>query len=491
MNMDLPAINLYAVMPQIFLVSAATVVLIIGLFERFRKGIPYLSLLLLAASGVFAVNQLGQDPAAFSDVSPMMVMDDFSLVATLVFIAGAMLTVLISISYAEARSIDRGEYYALLIYAVSGMSMMAASTDLFTFFLGLEVLSISLYVLIGFEQRDAGSNEGALKYFLLGAFASGFILYGMALLYGASGSTEYEAIARTLGGERSDAVNLLLLGGLGLLLVGIGFKISMVPFHAWTPDVYQGAPTPVAAFLSTGSKAAAFVVLIRLLGSVFPGLQMEWIPLISVLAVLTIAVGNVVALVQSNLKRLLAYSSIAHAGYMLLPLMAVSPDSQDGGASIIFYLIVYTAMNLGAFGVLAVLSARGSACATLDDLAGLGSRRPLLAAIMAVVMFSLAGIPPTAGFMAKFYLFSAVVSGGYVELAVIGLLFSGVSLYYYLRVVVWMYMRPAAEAPAEAAGRLSYSGMTALCLSALAILAVGVFPSELLQLAERAVMTLP
>ncbi len=488
MNTALPAINLYAVIPQIVLVSAATVVLIVGLFERFRKGIPYLSLLLLAVSGVVAVNQLGRGPVAFSDTSPMMVMDDFSLVATLVFIAGAVLTVLISVSYAEARSIDRGEYYALLIYAVSGMSMMAASADLFTFFLGLEVLSISLYVLIGFEQRDAGSNEGALKYFLLGAFASGFILYGMALLYGASGSTEYDAIARTLAGERSDAVNLLLLGGLGLLLVGIGFKISMVPFHAWTPDVYQGAPTPVAAFLSTGSKAAAFVVLIRLLGSVFPGLQMEWIPLISVLAVLTIAVGNVVALVQTNLKRLLAYSSIAHAGYMLLPFMA---DSQDGSASIVFYLIVYTAMNLGAFGVLAVLGARGAPCATLDDLAGLGSSRPLLAAIMAVVMFSLAGIPPTAGFMAKFYLFSALVYGGYVELAVIGLLFSGVSLYYYLRVVVFMYMRPAAEAPAVAAGRLSYSGMAALCLSALAILAVGVFPSELLQLAERAVMTLP
>ncbi len=488
MNTVLPEINLYAVMPQILLVSSATVVLIVGLFERFRRGIPYLSLVLLAISGVVAINQLGQDPIAFSDTSPMMVLDDFSLVATLIFIAGAMLTVLISISYAKARSIDRGEYYALLIYAVSGMSMMAAGTDLFSFFLGLEVLSISLYVLIGFEQREAGSNEGALKYFLLGAFASGFILYGIALLYGASGSTEYEVIAHTLAGERSDAVNLLLLGGLGLLLVGIGFKISMVPFHAWTPDVYQGAPTPVAAFLSTGSKAAGFVVLIRLLDSVFSGLMVDWIPLISVLAVLTIAVGNVVALVQSNLKRLLAYSSIAHAGYMLLPFMS---NSQDGSASIMFYLIVYTAMNLGAFGVLAVLTARGTTCATLDDLAGLGSRHPLLAAIMAVVMFSLAGIPPTAGFMAKFYLFSAVVTGGYIELAVIGLLFSGVSLYYYLRVVIWMYMRPAARESADATGRLSYSGMTALCVSALAILAVGVFPSGLLQLAQRAVMTLP
>ncbi len=487
MNTVIPAVNLYAVLPQIVLVSAATVVLIIGLFERFRKGIPYLSLLLLAVSGLVVASRLGHDPIAFSDVSPMMVMDDFSLVATLVFIAGAMLTVLISISYAEARSIDRGEYYALLIFAVSGMSMMAASIDLFSFFLGLEVLSISLYVLIGFEQSEAGSNEGALKYFLLGAFASGFILYGIALLYGASGSTEYDAIARTLAGERSDAVSLLLLGGLGLLLVGIGFKISMVPFHSWTPDVYQGAPTPVAAFLSTGSKAAAFVVLIRLLGSVFPGLQMEWSPLIALLAVLTIAVGNVVALVQTNLKRLLAYSSIAHAGYMLLPFMS---NSQDGSASIVFYLVVYTAMNLGAFGVLAVLTTRGSSCGTLDDLAGLGSRHPLLAAIMALVMFSLAGIPPTAGFMAKFYLFSAVVTGGHIELAVIGLLFSGVSLYYYLRVVVWMYMRPASREPADLAGRLSFSGMTALCLSALAILAVGVFPSELIDLAQRAVMTL-
>ena len=486
MNTVLPVVNLYAVMPQIVLVAAATLVLVVGLFERFRKGIPYLSLALLAVTGLVVAGRLGQAPIAFSDVATMMVMDDFSLVATLVFIAGAILTVLISISYAEARSIARGEYYALLIYAVSGMSMMAASSDLFTFFLGLEVLSISLYVLIGFEHWEAGSNEGALKYFLLGAFASGFILYGMALLYGASGSTEYDAIARTLAGDRSEGVDLLLLGGLGLLLVGIGFKISMVPFHAWTPDVYQGAPTPVAAFMSTGSKAAAFVVLIKLLGSVFPVLQMEWSPLLAALAVLTIAVGNVVALVQTNLKRLLAYSSIAHAGYMLLPFMS---NSQEGSASIFFYLIVYTAMNLGAFGVLAVLSTRGSTCGTLDDLAGLGHRHPLLAAIMALVMFSLAGIPPTAGFMAKFYLFSAVVTGGYIELAVIGLLFSGVSLYYYLRVVVWMYMRPASTDPASAK-RLSPSGMTALCVSALTILAVGVFPSQLLQLAQRAVMTL-
>lgn len=487
MNTVLPAVNLYAVLPQIVLVTSAIVILMIGLFEQARKVIPYLSLILLVIAGIIVGNQLGQGPIAFSDVSPMMVMDDFSLISTLIFISGAILTVLISISYAEARSIDRGEYYALMIFAVSGMSMMVASSDFLSFFLGLEVLSISLYVLIGFEQEEAGSNEGALKYFLLGAFASGFILYGIALLYGACGSTEYNLIIQTLAADRSETVNLLFLGGLGLLLVGLGFKISMVPFHAWTPDVYQGAPTPIAAFLSTGSKAAAFIVLIRLLGSVFADLQMEWSPLVMLLAVLTIAVGNVVALVQTNLKRLLAYSSIAHAGYMLLPFISNNPD---GSASIIFYLIVYTAMNLGAFGVLAILTSRGASCSTLENLAGLGRRHPLLAAIMALVMFSLAGIPPTAGFMAKFYLFSAVVTGGHIEIAIIGLLFSGISLYYYLRVIVWMYMRPADPGLTETRQYLSLSGMTALCLSALTILVVGIFPSKFLELAQRAVMTL-
>jgi NADH-quinone oxidoreductase subunit N len=484
MNIALPVVDLSAVMPQLTLVCAATAILVLGLFEGLRRGIPYLTLLCLIVSGAVVAGLWGQAPRSFSDQAAMMVRDDFTVFATLIFIAGAVLTVLISIAYAQSRDIDRGEYYALILYAVAGMSMMAASVDLFAFFLGLEILSVSLYVLIGFEQTDVRSNEGALKYFLLGAFASGFILYGIALLYGAAGSTEYGIIARHL----ADAPSLLLFGGLGMLLIGIGYKISMAPFHAWTPDVYQGAPTPISAFMSTGSKAAGFAVLLRVFASVFGDLRVDWAPLVAGLAVLTMAIGNLVALVQTDLKRLLAYSSIAHAGYMLLALVAGGPE---GSASIFFYLLVYTLMNLAAFGVLAVLAARRERCHTLEDIAALGQRHPALAAVMAVAMFSLAGIPPTAGFVAKFYLFSAVIKADFIRLAIVGVLMSGVSLYYYLRVVVWMYMRDAVQPAAEPGSRLSLGGVTALWLSALAILLIGISPSHLLQMAQQAVTMLP
>ncbi|MBM3265262.1 MAG: NADH-quinone oxidoreductase subunit N, partial [candidate division Zixibacteria bacterium] len=395
----------------------------------------------------------------------------------------ALLTVLISLEYARTKDIDRGEYYALILFAVSGMSMMAASVDLITFFLGLEVLSVSLYVLIGFELGELRSNEGALKYFLLGAFASGFILYGIALLYGASGGTAYTVVLQ----KTVTNPNPLLLGGIGMLLIGIGFKISMAPFHAWTPDVYQGAPTPVAAFMSTGSKAAGFAVLLRVFGYVFDSARADWAPLVAALAILTMAVGNLVALVQTDLKRLLAYSSIAHAGYMLLALVAGGPD---GSASIMFYLLVYTLMNLAAFGVLAVLAARGEPCYTFEDIAALGKRYPPLAAVMAVAMFSLAGIPPTAGFVAKFYVFSAVIKADMFLLAIVGVLLSGVSLYYYLRVVVWMYVREQGETVSVSEGRLSPGGVVALCVSALALLVIGLSPSSLLAMAQQAVLIL-
>lgn len=487
MNVTFPAIDLFAVLPQLFLVGAATLLLLLSLANALRPIIPYLALLFLAITGVEAASLWGYGPRPFSDLAAMMVLDDFTVFATLIFIVGAILTILISIAYARSRGIDSGEYYALILYAVAGMSMMAASVNLFAFFLSLEVLSIALYVLIGIEHRELMSNESALKYFLLGAFASGFILYGIALIYGGAGSIEYGALKVAIAQSAVAEPNVFLLGGLGLLLVGIGFKISMAPFHAWTPDVYQGAPTPISAFMSTGSKAAGFAVLIRIFTSVFSDLHMDWAPLLAGLAVLTMAVGNLVALVQTDLKRLLAYSSIAHAGYMLLAIVA---GSQDGNASILFYLLVYTVMNLAAFGVIAVLSAKGERCHSLEDLAALGRRYPLPAAVMAVAMFSLAGIPPTAGFVAKFYVFSAVVQADYIGLAVIGVLLSGVSLYYYLRVVVWMYMRESTRPAVEPAGALSYGGLVALCLSGLALLQIGLLPSYLLRMAQRAVLML-
>ena len=483
MNITYPVIHLAAIMPQLMLVSAATIILVLGLFEVFRKTLPYLTILFLVACGVSISGMWSNEAMAFSDLAAMMVIDKFTVFASLVFVAAALLTTLISIAYAKAKEIDRGEYYALILFATSGMSMMAASVDLIAFFMGLEILSISLYVLIGFEQTDLRSNEGALKYFLLGAFASGFILYGIAVVYGAIGSTEYSQIL-----DRStSAPGLLLLGGLGLLLIGIGFKISMAPFHAWTPDVYQGAPTPIAAFMSTGSKAAGFAVLLRLFGMAFDSLRPEWAPLISGLAILTMVVGNLIALVQTDLKRLLAYSSIAHAGYMLLALVA---GGADGSASISFYLLVYTFMNLAAFGVIAVMSANGEPCHTLQDIAGLAQRRPLPAAVMAIAMFSLAGIPPTAGFVAKFYIFSAIIKADMLGLAVVGVLLSGVGLYYYLRVVVFMYLRESDQPHTVSGSQLSWTGMAALVFSALAILLIGFSPSALLLMAQQAVLAI-
>lgn len=485
MDLTIPSTDLTAILPQITLIGAASVLLLLSLFDSLRRAMPYLAILALAVATVQVAGLWGQAPRSFTD---MMVRDDFTGFADLIFIAGAILTILISVSYAETHGIDRGEYYALILFAVSGMSLMAASVDLFTFFLSLEVLSISLYVLIGFERGKAMSNEGALKYFLLGAFASGFILYGIALIYGATGTTHYQDLTTFVNHAMPGPKNLLLLAGLGLLLVGLGFKVSMAPFHGWTPDVYQGAPTPISAFMATGSKAAGFAVLIRVFASVFAELRVDWVPLLWGLTVLTMTIGNIVALVQTDLKRLLAYSSIAHAGYMLLALVAGGPE---GSSSILFYLLVYTLMNLAAFGVIAVLSAKGEPSHTLDEIAGLGVRRPALAAVMAVAMFSLAGIPPTAGFMAKFYVFSAVVKADFLGLAVIGVLNSGVSLYYYLRVIVWMYMRESTRpAPAPADRRLSINGLAALFISALALLQIGIMPSSLLQIAQRAVLML-
>jgi NADH-quinone oxidoreductase subunit N len=487
MSITLPVIDLNAILPQLILVVIAALILIIGLIEQIKRFIPFISMILLAIAFILISGMWESGPRSFSDLSAMMVLDDFSIFATLIFIAGALLTIMISIAYAESHAINRSEYYALIIFALAGMSMMSASVDLFTFFLSLEILSISLYILIGFEQEDLRSNEGALKYFLLGAFASGFILYGIALIYGATGSTAYGDIIGVISANGLGDNSLLLLGGMGMILIGMGFKISMVPFHAWTPDVYQGAPTPISAYMSTGSKAAGFIVLLRLFSFVFDDLRAEWAPLIAFLAILTMAIGNLIALVQTDLKRLLAYSSIAHAGYMLLALVV---SGQTANASILFYLMVYTAMNLAGFGVIAVLAAKGERSFTLEDMAGLGSRHPVIALVMAIAMFSLAGIPPTAGFIAKFYLFSAVIMGGYGELALMGILLSGVSLYYYLRVVVWMYMRESSQPVIESQAALSFTGVAALCLSALAIIIIGLFPSDLLLLAQQAVLIL-
>jgi NADH-quinone oxidoreductase subunit N len=347
-------------------------------------------------------------------------------------------------------------------------------------FVALEIMSVALYGMAGLDRARAESQESALKYFVTGAFSSAFFLYGVALVYGVTGSTSLERVARALSVTGPDAYPLAVLGA-SLLLVGFGFKVASVPFHMWAPDVYEGAPTTVTAFMAAGVKAAAFGALLRVFDYSLASLGGQWRPLVAVLAIVTMLVGNLAALVQGNLKRLLAYSSIAHAGYLLVALVAPPILTSE---AVLFYLVAYAAVNLGAFGVIAVLAKEGREPATVADVAGLAERRPALAAALAVFLVSLTGIPPTAGFVGKFYLFGAAVASGWVVLALVGVLTSVVSAYYYLRIVVAMYMEPPTGEDAWAA--VPPFAVLALSLSAGVTLLLGLWPAPVLALARLA-----
>jgi NADH-quinone oxidoreductase subunit N len=374
------------------------------------------------------------------------------------------------------------EYYALLLSATLGMVVMAASNDLITVFLGLELMSLALYVMVGCRRGQLESNEAALKYFLLGAFASGFLLYGIALIYGATGSTNLRGIVAFMSDSPLARSPLFLTGAL-LLLVGFGFKVAAVPFHMWTPDAYEGAPTSVTAFMSAGAKAAGFAALLRVAGTALAVAQIDWRPILTGLAVVTMTVGNVSALLQTNVKRMLAYSSIAHAGYVLVALAA---GGTEGTSAAIFYLAVYSFMNLGAFGILALLGRDQDERVLISDLAGLGFRQPLLGLGMTVFMISLGGIPPTAGFMGKVYVFGAALQAGLVPLVVVGVLNSVISVFYYLRVTVAMYM---SDEPAGGPVEVSWAAPGAIALLATLALTLwwGVQAQALLVTAQESV----
>jgi len=384
-----------------------------------------------------------------------------------------------------------GEYYALMLLTTVGMTTLAAATDLVTLFIGVETMSVGLYCLAGIRSERPRSGEAALKYLLLGAFASGFLLYGMALIYGASGGyTNFSRIGEAVGTGglpgmiATHPAGPVLLAGVALLLVGLLFKIAAAPFHFWSPDVYQGAPTPVSAFMSAGPKAAALAVFLRLFGWVFPGAVEVWGPAIWVVAALTMTVGNVAALAQTDLKRMLAYSSIAHAGYLLVAILAAShePSRSQAAGGLFFYLTAYYLMNIGAFTVAYLVNrSREGSDYRIDDYKGLALERPWLAGVLTIFLVSLAGIPPTAGFFGKFYIFSAAVKAGYVGLVVIAVLNSVVSVYYYLRLVVYMYMRPR-EHPAPV--RLGLATGVALAVCAVGILLWGVLPGMLMGMAN-------
>jgi NADH-quinone oxidoreductase subunit N len=410
--------------------------------------------------------------------------DAYSLFFQALLLGIAAVAVLLSPSYLRANGLDRGEYYALLLFSVVGMLGLVSSLELVSMFVALEIMSIALYGMAGLYRSRMESQEAALKYFVTGAFSSAFFLYGVALLYGVSGSTSLDRLEWAVSTLTTESAALAVLGA-GMLLVGFGFKIASVPFHMWVPDVYEGAPTPATALMSAGVKAAAFGALLRVFGSALPALAGEWQPLVASAAVVTMIVGNLAALAQGNLKRMLAFSSIAHAGYVLTALVA-SPGL--AGEAMLFYLVVYGAVNLGAFGTIAALSREGREPLSLGDVAGMAERRPALAAALTVFLVSLTGIPVTAGFVGKFYLFNAAVTAGWVGLALVGVLMSVVSAYYYLRVVVAMYMRdPLGE---DTWARVSPSATVALALSAAVTLVLGVYPAPVLTLARIAARSL-
>ncbi len=478
MGVSFPLISWGGMMPLLVLTGTGLLVLILDPLTApgRREGLVVLSLGGIAAAALAVLAQGGAPQTLFGG---MLAVDTYARFFDLLFLLVAGLTLLLSVAYLPRVGIDPGEYSALLLFATLGMMIMASSQDLMTIFLGLETLSISLYVLVGFLREQLRSNESALKYLLLGAFASGFVLYGIALVYGATGSTNLPRVAAALAGGKVANPALLTIGA-GLLIVGFGFKVAAVPFHMWTPDVYEGAPTSVTAFMIAGTKAAAFAAFLRILLTALPSLHPDWGRVLWVLAVLTMTVGNVVAIAQSNIKRMLAYSSIAHAGYILVALVA---GGRLGGASVLFYLLAYSFMNLGAFAVIVALARTDGERVTIDDYAGLGLAHPVLGAAMALFMFSLVGIPPTGGFMGKLYIFGAAIQANYIGLAVIGVLNSVVSAFYYLRVTVVMYMSPAGAE--SAAPRLSPALGLAVLVAAGGTLIVGLFPSQFLEVALR------
>jgi len=474
----------YSILPEILVVATALFVLFVDLIlpEENKRVLCGVSIVGVALS-LFAVFAMG--PARISGFSGAVVHDGLGAFFEIVILSACALTLLMATGYSEWEGTHKGEFYSLLLLSTSGMMFMAKGTDLMTVFLGLETLSIPIYVLVGFHRDRMSSIEGALKYFLLGAFASGFLLYGIALIYAVAGTTKLPLLATMLLDARL-AANPLFLAGAGLLLVGLAFKVSLVPFHMWTPDAYEGAPTLVTAFMSAAVKAAAFAALIRFLLLTLPGMQPAMGKILWVLAVLTMTVGNLSALRQDNVKRMLAYSSIAHAGYILVGM--VSGDVLGGQASL-FYLLVYAFMNIGAFGVVMLIAQKEDEGYDIRNFAGIGFRYPALGALLTLFLISLGGIPPTAGFIGKFYLFSAAVKNGYIGLAVIGVLNSAVSIYYYLRLVVYMYMVPAgAEAPAPRPPRIAFS--LALCASAAVVIVLGILPGSVLEFAERSVLSL-
>lgn len=432
--------DFYTILPVIVIVTWACALLLIDLFWlQQRKGVTAL----LAAAGLalafgFTLALARNDLQGFTG---MAVLDGYAIFFNALFCATGILAVMLAYDYLRRMNIERGEYYPLILFSVAGMMLMSQAADLIVVFLALELLSIPLYVLAAFAYPRVESEESGMKYFLLGAFAAGFFVYGTALVFGATGSTGLAAIVASISGGAANVP--LLLAGSALILVALGFKVAIVPFHMWTPDVYQGAPTAVTAFMAAGAKAAGFAALVRIFVTAFPSLQVDLTPILWVLSAATMIAGNLIAIPQTNIKRMLGYSSIAQAGYVLMGFVPYGNPAavQNSISAALFFLLSYTITSFGAWAVVIALEKNEGKGLEIADYAGLGRKYPALAAAMTVFMLSLTGVPPTLGFVAKFYLFRSVMTGGFYGLALIGVLTTLVSAYFYLRVVVTMYMR--------------------------------------------------
>ena len=478
MNQLVTPADLSLLAPEIALTIAGLVVLILDFVVRSRdRGwLAGLSVLGVAVSLALVLRQ-GAGPARAVGFSGLHVVDHFALFFKAVFLLSTAIVILLSSRFLREQGAEGGEYYAILLFAALGTMLMASANDLLSLFIGLETLAICSYVLCGYLKGDQRCNEGALKYLLMGAFSSGVILYGMVLLYGFAGSTSLPAIAEAVG--RGNLGNPALLMAMVLLAAGFGFKIAAVPFHMYLPDMYEGAPTPVVAFMAGAAELAGMAVLVRVYLLALPGLQVDWSLLFWVIAVLTMTIGNLVAIAQANIKRMLAYSTIAHMGYLLIGPVVGSPL---GVAAVLFYSLVYALMTIGAFGMVILLTHGTVRGDQIDDFTGLAQKSPLAAAVMLIFLLSLTGIPPTAGFVGKFYLFAAAVEKGYIWLVLIAVINSTISLFYYMRVVMVMYMR---EQPAGGiALNPSLALCTALFLAAAGTLLLGIFPGPFLEFAR-------
>jgi NADH-quinone oxidoreductase subunit N len=470
------SIDLIALAPVLVLSFFAMLVLVLDLWGGRNKSLlVFTSLIGLLMT---AISAFAKHPIPAYSFNESYIVDHMSLFFICIFTISSALAILLSVEYNEREGIRAGEYYALILFCTVGMILLASSTDMIMIFLGIEIVSICLYVLAGIRRNDHRSNEAALKYFLLGAFATGFLLYGMTLVYGSTGSTNLFKIAEFVQNPSAQSSPLLLIG-LVLLIIGFGFKVASAPFHMWAPDVYQGAPTPVTAFMAVGPKAAAFAAFFRVFAEAFPEMSSSWEILLSIIAVLSMIVGNLGAIMQTNIKRMLAFSSVSHAGYIL---MAVIAKNSLGSSSMLFYMLTYAFMTFGIFGIIVILGRKGEENLEIQSYSGLAYKHPVIALSMTIFLLSLGGLPPFAGFVAKFYLFSAAIQEGMLTLVIIAVLNSAISFYYYLKIVVFMYMKEP-----EAEFNISLTPMTlfVVLIGVIGTIQLGIFPNAIISLASH------